>query len=198
MHWHQRLERRWRIEQQIAHQYLRHCHCSIDRNGAAMIEGFFDVRSGHGHLYESVKIRVVYPAVFPSPGVPPDVYLLSHQDQWERDSECHINSDWSLCLFIPGKSGINFGEDKSQEHLLAVLHTFLIKQYFYQRALIRQQLTGERALWPGSARPHGLEGIAEAAREGHVRRDQPCLCGSGTAFKDCCMTTLRAKGYGRV
>src|SRR5262249_33080522 len=102
------------------------------------------------------------------------------------------NSDWSLCLFVPGESGIDFGRHDSLNDLFAVAQTFLFKEYLYQQALAREAVTGERAVWPGEARSHGLAGIAEAVRaKGWVGRNEPCPCGSGKKFKACCLRRLR-------
>ena len=76
--------------------------------------------------------------------------------------------------------------------LLAVVQTFLFKEYLYQLALNREALTGKKAVWPGEARSHGLAGIAEAVRDkGRVGRNVPCPCGSGKKFKVCCLRRMR-------
>ena len=142
--------------------------------------------------YDSLTIRVEYPASFPERGRTPNVVLLSHRDRWQKSSDAHINSDWSLCLFVPGESRIDFRQADSLKTLFAVLHIFLFKEYVYQQDRIREALTGKKAVWPGEARSHGYAGIAEAIQDmGKVGRNQPCPCGSGKKFKVCCMKVLR-------
>jgi SEC-C motif len=188
MAWHQRKAERWEAEQRIGQQILDGCRSGVSEDALAILEGVFHVRSHHGHRYESVTIRVEYPASFPDRGTSPKVVLMSHRDRWQRTGDSHINSDWSLCLFVPGECGINFGQSTSLNDLFAVLHTFLFKEHLYQQALSKEALTGEKAVWPGEARSHGLAGIAEAIRDkGRVGRNEPCPCGSGKKFKVCCL-----------
>ena len=80
----------------------------VGADGVVFMEGVFHVRSEHGHTYESVKIRVEYPHSFPERGQTPTVVLLSHRDRWPKGGDSHLNSDWSMCLFVPGESGIEF------------------------------------------------------------------------------------------
>jgi hypothetical protein len=163
----------------------------IAEAGVAYLEGVFHVRSQHGHCYESVTLRIEYPQDFPRRGVTPKVCLVSHRDRWRTGRDSHINADWSLCLFVPGESGIDFGRDDSLNELFAVIQTFLFKEHLYQQALARESLTHQKATWPGPARAHGVAGIAEAVRErGGVGRNERCLCGSGKKFKVCCKRRL--------
>jgi len=130
--------------------------------------------------------------LFPNRGQTPKAMLLSHRDRWQRGGDSHINSDWSLCLFVPGECGIDFRRADSMQMMFGVMHTFLFKERLYQQALARQAITGERAVWPGEARSHGLSGIAEVLREkGRIGRNEPCPCGSGKKFKACCRKLLR-------
>jgi hypothetical protein len=192
MTWHERKPERWEAEQQIGHQLLEGCRTGIGECGVAFLEGVFHVRSQHGHRYQSVTLRVEYPPSFPEPGTTPKVILLSHRERWQKGGNSHINSDWSLCLFVPGESGIDFGKADSLNALFAVLQTFLFKEHLYQQALSSEELTGVKAVWPGEARSHGTAGIAEAVREkGKVGRNEPCPCGSGKKFKGCCLRRLR-------
>jgi hypothetical protein len=191
MLWHEQWPERWKTEQQIAKELLDDFVSGVDVNGVAFFEGTFHVRSEHGHTYESVKIRVEYPSSFPNRGKPPKVLLTSHRDRWKKGGDAHINSDWSLCLFVPGESRIDFNGDDSLRTLFGVMQTFLIKEYFYQRALEQQAITGKKAVWLGEARSHGMAGIAEAVREQRrVGRNAPCPCGSGKKFKFCCMRQI--------
>ena len=156
------------------------------------MEGVFHVRSEHGHTYESVKLRIEYPLSFPDRGQIPTVMLMSHRDRWLKGDNSHLNSDWSLCLFVPGESGIDFQRTDSLRKMFGVIHTFLFKEHLYQKAKARRPITGEKAVWPGEARSHGLVGIAEAVRDkGRVGRNEPCPCGSGKKFKACHMKQLR-------
>lgn len=137
-------------------------------------------------VYETVRIRVVYPATFPIRNQSPVVYLESHRDRWKNVANSHIESDWKLCLFVPGESGIDFAEDDALKKLFGVIHTFLLKERIYQRRLAKAQRTGEIAEWPGPDRSHGVEGIREAIRDmGRAGRNDPCPCGSGLKFKKC-------------
>jgi hypothetical protein len=191
MHWHERNPERWMAEQRIARQFLEGFSSGVGGDGAAYMEGIFHVRSQHGHTYESVTIRVDYPASFPERGQMPKVVMMSHRGRWRRGGNSHINSDWSLCLFVPGESGIDFRQMTSLGALFGVLHTFLFKEHIYQQALVREGLTGESAVWPGEARSHGVAGVAEAVRDrGRLGRNQPCPCGSGKKFKVCCMRRI--------
>ncbi|HZZ77251.1 MAG TPA: SEC-C metal-binding domain-containing protein [Gemmataceae bacterium] len=93
---------------------------------------------------------------------------------------------------MPGESGIDFGRADSLNGFFAVAQTFLFKEHLYQQALDREAVTGEKAMWPGMARPHGMAGIAEVVRDkGRVGRNEPCPCGSGMKFKVCCLRRLR-------
>jgi hypothetical protein len=190
--WYESKPERWEVEQRIGRMLLDGCNTGIGDSASVFLEGVFHVRSQHGHCYESVTLRVEYPPNFPERGTIPRVILLSHRDRWQKDADTHINSDWSLCLFVPGESGIDFGQFDSLNSLFAVLQTFLFKEHVYQQALGKEQFTGVKAVWPGEARPHGMAGIAEAVRaKGRIRRNEPCLCGSGNKFKFCCLRRLR-------
>lgn len=192
MGWHERNPIRWKAEQRSGSQILDNFHSGVSDSGVAFLEGVFHVRSRHGHRYESVTLRVEYPLIFPERGTAPKVILLSHRDRWQRGGDSHINSDWSLCLFVPGESGIDFRRADSLNALFAVTQTFLFKAHLYQQALMREAILGERAVWPGEARAHGMAGIAEAVRDkGRVNRNEPCPCGSGKKFKVCCLRRLR-------
>src|SRR5208283_5972910 len=95
----------------------------------------------------------------------PSVYLVSHRDRWKNGGDSHIESDWKLCLFVPGESGIDFSQADSLNDLFAVIHTFLFKQRVYQRRLVRAQLDGSIPKWPGEYRSHGIQGMREAIRD---------------------------------
>jgi hypothetical protein len=117
---------------------------------------------------------------------------VSHRDRWRKGGDTHINTDWSLCLYVPGESGIDFGRADSLNDLFAVAQTFLFKEHLYQQSLVKEEFTGVKAVWPGEARAHGTAGIAEAVGEkGRVGRNEPCPCGSGKKFKVCCLGRLR-------
>ncbi len=192
MLWHERDSDRWQAEQRLGRQFLNDFQSGVGGGGVAYMQGVFHVRSQHGHRYDSVTLRVEYPPRFPDRGTTPKVILLSHRDRWRKGGDSHINSDWSLCLFVPGESGIDFTEAESLDALFAVLQTFLFKEHLYQQALVRGNLTGEEAVWPGKTRGHGTTGIAEAVRDkGGMRRNEPCPCGSGQKFKACCLRRLR-------
>jgi hypothetical protein len=192
MYWYERCPERWTTEQRIGKQILDDFVSGISPNGVVFMEGVFQVRSEHGHTYESVKIRVEYPPSFPERGQTPTVILLSHRDRWPKGGDSHLNSDWSLCLFVPGESGIDFQRADSLRKMFGVIHTFLFKERLYQHALARQTVTGEKAVWPGEARSHGLAGIVEAVRDkGGIGRNEPCPCGSGKKFKACHIKMLR-------
>jgi hypothetical protein len=184
--WYNDNPQRWLREQEIAAEILTDFEPSIDGNGNATFHGDLELCSEHGHVYESVRISVVYPSTFPARNQPPSVYLESHRNRWKNVADSHIESDWKLCLFVPGESGIAFADGDSLKKLLGVIHTFLLKERIYQRRLAKAQRTGEIAEWPGPDRTHGLEGIREAIRDmGRVGRNDPCPCGSGLKFKKC-------------
>lgn len=188
MPWYEESTSRWQREQQLAAAILDNFEAAIDDDGRACFRGDLDICSEHGHVYESVRLRFVYPPTFPARNQPPSVYLESHRDRWKNGGYSHIESDWKLCLFVPGESRINFAEDESLKKLLGVVHTFLLKERIYQRRLAMAQLRGGIAEWPGPDRSHGLQGIREAIRDmGGVGRNDPCPCGSGKKFKKCCI-----------
>lgn len=188
MPWYEERPLRWLREQQLAAATLDNFEAAIDGDGRAYFCGCLELCSEHGHVYESVRLRFVYPPTFPSRNQPPSVYLESHRDRWENGGNSHIEGDWKLCLFVPGESRINFAEDESLKKLLGVVHTFLLKERIYQRRLATAQLRGGIAEWPGPDRSHGLQGIREAIRDmGGVGRNDPCPCGSGKKFKKCCI-----------
>jgi len=188
MEWYEKIPSRWKTEKEIVNQFLKNVTVGFGEKGQAFFIGTFRVLSAHGHLYGDFRIKIVYPSGFPERGLAPSVYLLSHQKQWKNGVNGHIEKDWKLCLFIPGESEINFRQNDSLKCMFVCLYTFLIKESFYQFALIRQELTGEPAVWPGPARSHGIEGIREMIREyGPVGRKDPCPCGSGKRFEKCCM-----------
>jgi hypothetical protein len=197
MQWYEQDENRWRTELRIGRQLLDEFESGVDERGNAFIQGVFHVRSEHNHRYESVKIRTEYPPSFPWGGVPPTIYLVSHRDRWKKGGDSHINLDWSLCLFVPGESGVDFRLNDSLERLFAIMHTFLFKQHLYQDALLRQELTGDLAIWPGKARSHGFAGIVEAVKDrGKVGRNETCPCGSGKKFKACCLPGIKRSSNG--
>ncbi|MBI2806623.1 MAG: SEC-C domain-containing protein [Planctomycetes bacterium] len=186
MQWHEAMPQRWKREQAIAAASLEDFEAGIEGTGCAFVRGLFHVVSEHGHVYETVKLRITYPPNFPARNQSPSVYLESHRDSWEKGGDSHIEDDWRLCLFVPGESGIDFGEATSLNDLLAVTHTFLFKQRIFQRRLVRSRLDGRKAKWPGEDRSHGLQGIREAVRDaGGIGRNDPCPCGSGRKFKHC-------------
>ena len=191
MQWHECSPSRWQRERTIASKLLDEFESGIDEKGRAFIIGIFRVYSQHGHLYESVKLRFLYPPTFPTRGQPPSVYLESHRNRWEKCDAAHIERDWKLCLFVPGESDIDFTNAHSLNELFAVLHTFLLKQRIFQRRLTRQRLTGEPAHWPGPERSHGIAGIREAVcAMGKIGRNEPCPCGSGVKYKRCCLNKI--------
>ena len=191
MYWYDENPVRWQQEQQLAAAVLDCFEASTDEDGQAFIRGWLKLSSEHGHVYESVELRFVYPQTFPARNQPPSVYLESHHDRWAKGGNSHIESDWKLCLFVPGESGIDFADDDSIKDLLGVVHTFLLKERIYQRRLVRTQLHGGRALWPGADRSHGIQGIREAIQDmGGIGRNDPCPCGSGEKFKKCCINKV--------
>lgn len=191
MHWYEVRPSRWQREQQFAAATLDNFEAAIDDEGHACFLGDLEVCSEHGHVYESVRLRFVYPAAFPASNLPPSVYLESHRNRWKNTVDSHIESDWKLCLFVPGESRIDFAEDESLQKLLAVVHTFLLKERIYQRRLAIEQFRGSVAKWPGQDRSHGLQGIREAIRDmGGLGRNDLCPCGSGEKFKKCHLNQL--------
>lgn len=191
MSWHEAMPERWRREQAIAVELLDDFEAGIDNQGFAFLAGVFGLYSLHQHLYELVKLRLVYPADFPNRNRAPSVYLESHRDRWEKGGNSHIENDWKLCLFVPVESGINFRAETSLNDLFAIIHTFLLKQRIYQRRLARAKILGGTAEWPGPDRSHGIQGIREAVQDmGGVGRNEPCPCGSGKKYKRCCMRKL--------
>lgn len=191
MQWHESNPTRWRREQEIAAILLDECQAGVDGNGCAFFTGTFRLRSAHGHLYDSIQLRFLYPTNFPAGGQPPSIYLESHRDHWEKSGDAHIERDWKLCLFVPGECGIDFRKADSLSELFAILHTYLIKQRIFQRRLMRERITGEPARWPGEERSHGVAGVEEAIRAmGGIGRNDLCPCGSGRKYKRCCMREI--------
>lgn len=192
MHWHERLPQRWEAERRIAMQVLTDANTGVSVDGVAFVEGVFRVMSEHGHVYESVTIRIEYPPSFPDGGQPPDVILLSHRDVWRATADAHFFSGWKMCLFVAGEAPVDFSEEDSLNALFAVLNTYLFKQSIFQHDLAREVIGGREATWPGEARSHRIDGVEEAVRGmGLVRRNQRCPCGSGRKFKHCCMQGIR-------
>jgi len=192
MLWQEANPTRWQQEIRLAQQLMTDFDAKIDSAGIASICGVFSVYSEHGHLYESVRLRIVYPASFPALNQPPSVYLESHRDCWKNGNYSHIEYDWKLCLFVPGESGINFSREDSLNQLFGIIHTFLFKERIYQQRLARAQLGGRPAEWPGEDRSHGDAGVKEAIRDmGGVGRNDPCPCGSGLKFKKCHLAKMK-------
>ena len=186
MCWHQTNPERWKQEQAIAATVLHDCENEIDDNRTAIIHGIFDVYSEHRHIYESVRLRIEYPASFPERNQPPSVYLESHRNHWKNTADSHIEKNWRLCLFVPSESGIDFFDSASLNYLFAIIQTFLFKQRIYQKRLDKSWLTGTLAKWPGEDRSHGEQGILEAIQaKGYPGRNDPCPCGSGKKYKQC-------------
>lgn len=184
--WHEVAPDRWSNEVAIGTSLLDDFQSGVDSDGKAFMLGKFKLYSLHGHLYETIGLRIEYPLNFPYRNVPPSVYLESHRGKWKNTGDSHIESDWKLCLFVPAESGINFAGSTSLNDLFAVVHTFLIKQRIYQRRLTASKTTGEIAKWPGEDRSHGDQGIKEAIRAASgIRRNDVCPCGSGLKFKKC-------------
>jgi len=192
MRWYVNAPRRWDKEQEIASRLLRQVHIEIDTENQACLSGYLPLVSAHGHEWDAYRIRIVYPNDFLQQGRLPSVYLDSHRDQWKHGRHTHIEDNWKLCLYVPGESGIDWLEDDALEWLLACVRTFLAKERIYQRDLVRQQSTASRAVWPGEARSHGIDGIREAARDPGrpTKRNEMCPCGSGKKFKKCCESKL--------
>lgn len=185
---------RWRVEQAIARRFVQYVKFGQDSLGQAFFTGFLSVRSKHGTEHGPFTIRVVYPPRFPDAGVVPLVYLMSHRDRWKSGHDSHIEPDWKLCQFIPGESGIDFRRTDSLGELLATTVIFLRKEVMYQRALERELSGGPRAAWPGEDRPHGTKGLAQAVRDrGGIGHEEPCICGSGSPFGNCC--SRRIEGW---
>ena len=193
MSWHQANPERWEQELAIATSVLRDCEGNIEGNQKKVtICGTFDVYSEHGHIYESVKLRIEYPMLFTTKKQPPSVYLESHRNLWKNTGDSHIENDWRLCLFVPGESGIEFSDSSSLNDLFAVIQTFLFKQRIYQRRLAKSYLTGEIAKWPGKDRSHGEKGIQEAIlAKSSIGRNEACPCGNGKKYKHCHLQKLR-------
>ena len=102
--WHESNVVRWEREKEIGSSLLDNFEAGIDEDGRVFCIGIFHVYSKHGHFHESVRLRFVYPPMFPKRGQPPSVYLESHRDRWEKSGDAHIERDWKLCLFVPGES----------------------------------------------------------------------------------------------
>ena len=191
MQWHKTSPARWVREKTIAAKLLDQFEAGIDDDGRAFFTGVFHVYSQHGHLYESITLRFIYPQTFSKRSQPPSVYLVSHRDRWVKTGDAHIERDWKLCLFVPGESDIDFGSPDSLNDLFAVLQTYLVKQRIFQRRLVRERFTGVPAHWPGEERSHGIAGVKEAIQTmGKVGRNDACPCGSGEKYKRCCMKNI--------
>lgn len=185
MAWYEEDTERWRREQALATKVLANPDVEV-ANGRAQIEGSLELVSEHGHIYDTIRIRIVYPSSFPQRNQPPSVYLVSHRDRWLKGPDGHIEDDWKLCLFVPGESGINFARPDSLNQLLGVIHTFLLKERIYQHRMDQAQSQDQVATWPGPERSHGIEGVREAVRAmGKIGRNAPCPCGSGKKYKHC-------------
>jgi hypothetical protein len=164
MEWYRKSPARWRGEQAIARRYLTEVVVGFNKNREAHVKGIFTPVFQHGGEFGSYAIRIVYPLGFPEGMKTPAVYLDSHRDCWSKLGDSHIEDDWKLCLFVPmeSESKIDFTAPESLEKLLLCLAVFLFKERIYQQSLINQAITGQRAVWPGKARSHGIDGIIEA------------------------------------
>jgi len=191
MHWHEASPQRWANEQSIAAMLLEDYQCGIDENGHAFHSGWYSIMSAHGHLYEKVKLRIVYPATFPTRNQTPAVYLESLRDKWKKGGDSHIEADWKLCLYVPSESGIDFDDPNSLNLLFAIIQTFMFKQRIYQKRLLRSELIWGKPEWPGEDRSHGVQGIREAVRDSdRIGKNGPCPCGSGKKYKYCHLRQL--------
>ena len=191
MGWNKLSPKRWEVEQRISQEYLTDVEVGYDEESQAYIKGKFQLVSQHGHVYNTFKIRIVYPYNFPGKKRVPWVFLDSHRNIWENSADAHFFPDWKMCLFVPGETPVNFANEDSLRDLFAVLRVFLFKERLYQRDLIIQAITGKRAVWPGEARPHGIRGIIAAIRDhGEIDPKEPCFCGSGQRFIHCCKSRV--------
>jgi class 3 adenylate cyclase len=185
------LLKRWEIEQEIAHEFMTDVVVGFYEQGRAYISGTFQLVSNHGHVYDTFKLRIVYPGDFPSKSRVPYVFLDSHRNKWENSADAHLFTNWAMCLFVPGESPIDFTSETSLQELFVVVRVFLFKERLYQRDLILQAISGNRAIWPGEARSHGIAGIVEAINaRGGMRKHEFCICGSGKKFKQCCKSKI--------
>lgn len=162
MQWYKKSPTRWRAEQDIARRYLTEVVVGFDEKRQAVIKGTFTPVLQHGGEFGAYKIRLVYPFGFPDGTKAPSVYIDSHRDCWSNLGDSHIEEDWKLCLFVPVESHIDVTAADSLEKLLMCVAVFLFKERIYQQSLIVQSITGQRAVWPGKARSHGIDGIIEA------------------------------------
>ncbi len=192
--WYRWMPRRWEREQEIARRYMTDVRARIDCDGLSTLAGRYALRSRYV-LRDTFDLRIVYPDDFlpigprfgmlPTVALSPRVYLDSHHDVWRQSLDAHILSDWSLCLYVPGESGIDFTWPDALERLFAVIHTFLTLQRIYQRDLARSEAEA-RVEWPGPWRAHGVPGLVEAVRaRGGLADGEPCICGSGKRFAEC-------------
>ena len=195
------MPRRWETEKDIARRRLTNVVAGIDLLDHAVITGRLPLRKKYGDgLRDTFAIRIVYPDEFvelgprldrvASTALCPTVYLDSHRDVWKQSVDGHILRDWSLCLYVPGESSIDFMRLDSLERLIATTQTFLMLQRIYQRDL---KALGDAAVWPGPQRSHGPEGLWEAVRDrGGSSDDDGCVCGSAIPFASCHKTALES------
>lgn len=187
MSWYTDAPERWEREKVIAEELMQNVDHGIDENGCAWIRGDYRLLSVHGHEYGIFGLRIEYPDGFPRRGRHPRVYLVARPPHWRNGLDSHIESDWRLCLYVPFESGIDTEDDGALREVFCAVHTFLFRQKLYQDALVKQQITGGPAKWPGPDRAHGIAGIVEAIRQhGRPKPNDPCPCGSNKRFKHCC------------
>ena len=194
MHWYAKNQSRWVHECEIAGRFLKRFRVEYDACGRAGFSGVFTLRSKHGRIYATLRLKFVYPLNFPDGNCPPDVYLMSYRERWDNVPDSHIEHDWRMCLFVPIESEIDFYSAESLQDLFAVIHVFLIKQRIFQRRLVAERFLGFTAVWPGDERSHGPLGMYEALQDKGktVTSDDPCICGSKKKFKSCCYKKLSA------
>ncbi len=77
MQWHEVMPHRWEQEKLIAAALLGDFESGIDSTGCAFVCGLFSVVSEHGHVYETIKIRITYPPNFPTRNQPQDANSLN-------------------------------------------------------------------------------------------------------------------------
>ena len=186
------MPRRWASELSIAHRLLANVETGFDERGRIYIEGWFALYLESGHCLDRLHLRITYPNVFPRRRSHPLVFLLSHRENWHNLYDSHIESDWKLCLYVPLESGLDFERETELERLLEHVSSFLVRQRFYQRDLKLELEGGPKAQWPGLDREHGARGLLRAIKDSgrKLGRNDPCVCGSGEKYKNCCLKLL--------
>ena len=133
-----------------------------------------------GEDYNPLLVRIDCGYRFPE--VLPKVYDLKKVLRGHPGPHYNRGDD-SLCYAFLYSTGLDFKSKHSLVDLVAVIQSFLLKQYVYERK-------GE---WPNSE-PHGPDAfVAYEFDHGCISPDRPCGCSSGADYGACCLRKVETR-----